>query len=143
MPNVLLSFTSDGLGLERCCASTRLRTACFRYCLICSLVRLILAAEERLFALVVYSPLQVCSKSSSPLIQSFILLCSPLWSSVTQGPFIVRVLTGYGPCPASSLNTASLHPSSHYPLRLQSYRITHSFKTHQSSFFPPPHPLHH
>ena len=87
---------------------------------------MILAAEERLFALVVYSPLQ------SPLV-----LCDS--RAIHRSGFI----TGYGPWPASSLNTASLHPSFYPSLRLQSYRITHSFTIHQSSFLPPLHSFHH
>jgi hypothetical protein len=66
-----------GAALERLSyyASVMLRTACAAFLFVCSVVRLLCAAEKRKFPLVFIASLQ-----------------SPL-SSVTQGPFLGRVLT--------------------------------------------------
>ena len=64
--------------------------------LIVSLVRLIIAAVERIFPLVLIAPLQVCSSSLHTI---NIVLIAPLlspWSSVTQGPFVLRVFNRRG-----------------------------------------------
>ena len=58
-----------------------------------SLVRLIFAAEEQLFTLVLFPPLQVCYTLFSILnIVLFPPLQSP-WVPVTQGPLLSHILT--------------------------------------------------
>ena len=58
-----------------------------------SLVRLIFAAEERLFTLVLFPPLQVCYTLFSILnIVLFPPLQSP-WVPVTQGSLLSRIIT--------------------------------------------------
>ena len=69
--NVLLFvFPAEALQLWTCTASAALRTDCSASFLICSLVRLIFAAEEQLFPLVLIAPLQVCAHLFSYQIQS-------------------------------------------------------------------------
>src|SRR5579863_8651789 len=58
---LLFVFPAEALQLWTRTASAALRTDCSASFLICSLVRLIFAAEERLFPLVLIAPLQVCA----------------------------------------------------------------------------------
>ena len=58
---------------------------------IVSLVRLIIAAVERIFPLVLIAPLQVCSSSLHNINTVLIAPLQSPWSSVTQGPFALHV----------------------------------------------------
>src|SRR5579863_10475154 len=68
--SLLFVFPAEALQLWTCTASAALQTDCPASFLICSLVRLIFAAEERLFPLVLIAPLQVCAHLFSYQIQS-------------------------------------------------------------------------
>ena len=93
---------------------------------------------DGLFPLVLILPLQVCSKQSLIVNIVLILPLQSPWSSVTQGPLILQVLTGYGPWPALSLNSLLKHHSFntllqlHAPCFTPSSKITHSLSTSSS-----------
>ena len=76
---------------------------------------------------VLYPPLQVSSKVISISIQSYILLCSPLVSSVIKGFLIGCILTGYGPCLRLIFISAVLLAAS---FTLRHLRPSHTHSTH-------------
>ena len=122
--------------------STMLQTSNSMFGGIYSLVRLIFAAEERLFTLVLFPPLQVCYTLFSTLnIVLFPPLQSP-WVPVTQGSLLSRIITGYGPWPATPLNTALACIVFNALIKFQLNCFTPSHKiTHSSSHTFLPHSI--
>ena len=90
---LLLWFVRSILQLSVWGVSTTLQTSNSMFGGIYSLVRLIFAAEEWLFTLVLFPPLQVCYTLFSTLnIVLFPPLQSP-WVPVTQGSLLSRIIT--------------------------------------------------